>query len=254
MPLLSRASSKTAPGRIIWTGSIEPTEKSLRLDDFQGVKTEAPYESSKRLTDLLALTHQLPAAQKYAGEYLTMEDPKVSAEKSIRPTIYLAHPGIVHTTLFPLVWPLITLYKWALIVCRWLGSPWHPVESYIGAAAPVWMVLQDQENLDALDAQRVKWGTSTDVWAQPYIKKTEVEGWGWEGKVVDREELNSDPDTRVLRKLQGRRPTAKDLTKEQLEEFEETGAKCWQEMERLRHEWERILGVRASADVKGEKF
>ncbi|KAJ9131758.1 hypothetical protein NKR19_g9471 [Coniochaeta hoffmannii] len=71
---------------------------------------------------------------------------------------------------------------------------------------------------------------------------TEVEGWGWEGKVEDRDALAADGSTGVLRKMVGRRSDAVDLTEEKRAEFEDLGVECWREMERLREEWEARMG------------
>lgn len=213
------------------------------LDDIQGLKSPAPYESSKRLTDILALTCRLPASQKQGvTSYLTIEDPETRKAKPHPPLIYLTHPGIVHSTLFPLTWALVWLYKVAMLLTRWIGSPWHPVSGYLGATASVWAALE--EDLESKEAYKAKWGSSTDVWGNAYVKSTEVEGWGWDGTVISREELEKEEASRVLRKLSGRRPYVNDATAETRVEFEETGAKLWAEMERLRREWDGITGRR----------
>ncbi|KAL2016845.1 hypothetical protein VTK56DRAFT_2920 [Thermocarpiscus australiensis] len=251
VPLLSRPPSSTLPpGRIIWESSVEPDGPSFSLDDFQAVKTTAAYESTKRLTDLLALTSTLPASKPYVDRYLGITSTSSSSTSSstqealqqqqqqqqqqpaARPKIYLTHPGVVQTTLFPLnafmhFWYMVVLY-----IARWLGSPWHPITAYNGACSPVWLALQEQAWLDAARAERVKWGTSTDVWGACRVKKTEVDGWGWEGRVEEMVAL------RQAEKLAGRRPGTVDVTREMLVEFEALGAACWRRMEELREEWE----------------
>ncbi|KAL2755644.1 hypothetical protein ACRALDRAFT_2027349 [Sodiomyces alcalophilus JCM 7366] len=246
LPLLSRESEKETPGRIIWTSSIEADAISLNLDDFQGIQSKVPYENSKRITDILALTSHLASVQKYSNSYFQANDDDQSetkGRKPVRPAMYVTHPGIVHSTLMPLPFFLVNLYWFALLVCRWLGSPWHVVDGYRGGAASVWMVLQDQETLEELEAHKIKWGSCCNFWGTTGVKKTEVEGWGWEGKAEDRESLAKDPAVGVLRKLKGRRPEAKEPTLEDLAGFEELGISCWKEMERLRLEWEGILGM-----------
>ncbi|WYZ37897.1 hypothetical protein EsH8_II_001403 [Colletotrichum jinshuiense] len=246
LPLLSRAGPGETPGRVVWTSSVEPQARHLRLDDLQGVETDSPYESSKRLTDVLSLTSHLPAARAPSAAYFTPDDPDAARALPARPSFYLTHPGVVASSLFPVPFPIVLfwVYKFVLYVARWAGSPWHPVTGYNGAAAPVWVALQDDETLAELDAKRIKWGSATTRSGRQDVKKTEVEGWGWEGAVEDRDSLARDPATGVLRKAVGRNPGAKDLTKEQLAEFEELGARAWTEMERLRRQWDEILGVR----------
>jgi 3-keto steroid reductase len=237
-PLLSReSSSPVPPGRIIWESSVEPTWKCHSLSDFQGIKTKAAYESSKRLTDVLALTSSLPAVRPYSSNYLSPP----AKQDATPPKIYLAHPGVVVTTLFPLNAFFFFWYRLAMYFSRLLGSPWHTVSAYNGACAMVWLALAEEQELAAKGGQNVKWGSSTDRWGYTGVKKTEVEGWGWEGKVEDRDALADDEDTGVLRKMVGRRSNAVDLTEQKRAEFEELGVDCWKEMERLRAEWEKRI-------------
>lgn len=247
VPLLSRPDSDSSddatipPGRIIWESSIEPGWKNLSLDDFQAIKTNAAYESTKRLTDVLSLTATLPSARPYVNSYL--EPASKSTSHATPPRIYLVHPGIVQTTLFPLNAFMFFWYRVVLYIARWLGSPWHPITGYNGAVAPVWLALQEQEALDAVKAEHVKWGSSTDWWGECRVMKTEVEGWGWDGSVEPRKELKNEKGERGAgRKIVGRKSGAKDLTEEQRVEFEQLGVDCWKEMERLRGEWEARLG------------
>lgn len=236
VPLLQRTSedAKTInPGRIIWESSVEPIWKNFSLDDFQAIKNPAAYESSKRLTDILAISASLPACQPFVKDFLSVA-PSSTKEKDtiVPPKQYLAHPGIVSTTIFPLGAFLFFWYKVVLYLVRWLGSPWHCVTSYNGALSPVWLALEQQEALDAAKAERSKWGSAINRMGRQRAKKDEVEGWGWDGKV--------EPPS-VTRRITGRRPDAVDLTEERRIEFEALGAECWKEMERLRKEWESRL-------------
>lgn len=243
LPLLSREPSSTVPaGRIIWESSVEPTWNCLSLDDFQAVKSKAAYESSKRLTDILALTSSLPSVRPFSDSYLSSSPASSSSSEQQRPAtppkVYLAHPGVVVSTIFPLNAFLFFWYRLAMYLARLLGSPWHTVTAYKGACAMVWLVLATEEELAARGGQRVKWGSSCDRCGSAGIRKTEVEGWGWEGRVEDRDALAGDGGTGVLREMVGRRWDAVDLTEEKRAQFEELGVHCWKEMERLRAEWE----------------
>lgn len=152
--------------------------------------------------------------------------------------MYLSHPGIVASTLFPLPAFLFWLYEFALVLCRWAGSPWHTETGYRGAYAPVWLTMQEQAALDELGAERVKWGSAYDRAGNSFVKPTEVEDWGWAGAVEDPAD---DDTTGSLNRRCGRRYGAQTVTKQQLLDFEELGASCWQEMERMRRQWEDIL-------------
>lgn len=235
VPLLQRkldVSSILAPGRIIWESSVEPVWKNFDLEDLQAIKCPAAYESSKRLTDILAVTATLPASQPFVKGFLGVDTAGAGKEKVVPPRQYLAHPGIVQTTIFPLGAFLFFWYKVVLYLVRWLGSPWHNVTSYNGALSLVWLALEQQESLDASGAELCKWGSAINRMGNQRAKKSEVEGWGWDGKV-------ESPS--ATRRITGRRPDAVDLTEEKRIEFEALGAECWKEMERLRKEWDARL-------------
>ncbi|KAI1416566.1 hypothetical protein F5Y13DRAFT_119162 [Hypoxylon sp. FL1857] len=239
LPLLSRSRPDEPLGRIVWTSTIDAGWNHLSFDDFQARNHKPPYESSKRITDLICLTADLPSVQKASAPYFASP---AAADKPIKPRFYLTHPGVVCTPLFPLHPILYFFYYWAMYLARWLGSPWHPVEPYLGACATAWLALADQETVDTLHAERVKWGTSATRLGHVAPKKTEVEGWGWEGRVEDSEALKHDGEQGVLRKLKGRKWDAVELTEEDRARFEDDGRKCWVELERLRTAWEAALG------------
>lgn len=242
LPLLSRSSKDDAPGRIIWSSSVEAVRRVFDVTDIQCFKRSEAYESAKRLTDLVSLTCSLPAARPFSSRFLTIDDDAQAAEKQVvKPKFYVTHPGIVASTLFPLPWFLFWAYELALTICRWIGSPWHNAIGYRGAKAAAWVALQDQESLDDLDAERIKWGSSTDAKLKVDVKKTEVEGWGWEGKPETAESIAADTAVGVLRKSVGRKVGVKDATAEEITEFEEIGAQCWRQLEELRAQWEDII-------------
>ena len=247
LSLLTRSSSTTnlPPARIIWESSVEGDWDSHSLSDFQGLSRPFAYESSKRLTDILCLTAALPASQPFVNSYLTptdnittpQETEAVGEEKTTRPRIYVVHPGVVQTTIFPVNAFLFFWYRVVLYFVRWIGSPWHPITTYNGAKAAVWVALQEQTALDAECAERVKWGSATDRAGNCFVKKTEVAGWGWDGRVTEKG-YEEECVVGVLRRAVGRRSGAVDLTEDKFVEFQEVGAACWKEMERLRVEWE----------------
>jgi len=248
LPLLSRTEGECregglSPGRIIWESSVEPAARHFQLDDLQGVRSVGPYESSKRLTDILSLTHELPLASRHAESFFHIADPVVANARTVRPRMYLTHPGVVASSLFPTAAFIFFWYKLALFITWLLGSPWHVVTSYIGATAPVWMAMASQEELDEKKAQMSKWGSACGLDRVGQSKKTEVEGWGWEGVVLDKAALKSDTEKGILKMVTGRNKLTVDTTKESREEFEAMGAECWKEMESLRREWESNLGI-----------
>lgn len=235
--LFPKASNPQRRGRIIWISSVEGYASTFSPNDIQGLAAESAYQSSKRLTDVLALTSSLPSTRQHVSDLLTNNDSSKPEEESRNgakgPEMYLAHPGICATSFVPL--PLILYYLMTLTfyIARWVGSPWHTVSSYKGAAAPVWLTLASQEELDDLEAKgKSKWGSCVTRGGRESEIRTEVEGWGARGKV---EKLDKGT-------LNGRRKGVKDLTQEEREGFEELGRECWQQMEALRVDWEKRLG------------
>ena len=236
MPLLSSSNGRPQgdKGRIIWLSSVEAQDQILDEDDFQCLNSDRPYEASKRLTDVLAITSNLPSVQKASAPWFafTAEQPNPIS----RPEVYVTHPGICATSIIDLALVLKWAFICALYIARFIGGVWQPVSSYKGAVAPVWVALAEQSTLDAMEAggaQKSKWGSSTDRWGNERVRRTEVGGWGWRGVLGE-----TDADL-----LKGRKRGVKELTLEQREEFEAMGVRYWRKMEELRREWEDRLGI-----------
>jgi 3-keto steroid reductase len=224
-PLLARHSpSENTRGRIIWVSTLDALDFTLDMNDIQAIASRVPYESSKRLADVMAIGSTLPSSSRIADKYLESPAP---SEKTTKPRIYLAHPGICSTGIVTLPFLLGYAMVAAFHIARWLGSQWHPIDATKGAVAMVWLALASQSTLDNMEQKEGvgKWGSATDVWGRERVERTEVAGWGWGGRTGE-----------YARK--GRNPRAKDVTKESRQAFEDTAEKCWEEMERLRIEWE----------------
>lgn len=258
MPLLNKATASSsspharARARIIWTSSIEPQADSLDLADIQGISSLAPYESSKRLTDLLAITDTLPSTAPANASFYrspktdtdTDADADAASESAVRPAMYVTHPGVVASPLFPLAAWMFQFYRLTMYLCRLCGSPWHPVEAYAGSAAAVWLVLAAQETLDGKTAQQTKWGAAASPGGRLYVKPTEVDGWGWGAQAVTRDDIDREiVEPKMLRMAVGRHPHATDATAKSRLLVEQQGTAVWKEMERLRVEWEQALGL-----------
>ncbi|KAH9907473.1 hypothetical protein F4778DRAFT_722043 [Xylariomycetidae sp. FL2044] len=271
LPLLTRASASEPPARIIWTSTIDATWEHLSFPDFQAKRETPPYESSKRITDLISLTADLPSVRKVSEPYFALNPSSLSSsssggggghdddksndsreaaqqqqqhqQKATRPRFYVCHPGVVCTPLFPLNFVLYFFYYWVMYLSRWLGSPWHTVEPYESAAALSWLALAAPDHLDAVDAQHVKWGSACTRGGRSLVKKTEVPGWGWEGKVGEEKAL-VDGEKGLLSRSKGRKWDAETLTEQDRLRFEEDARECWVELEGLRAAWEKALGRR----------
>lgn len=247
MVLLERPGKNTdqepSPGRIIWQSSVDPHLGHFDVTDMQGIKSKGAYESSKMLTDILSLTAGVGQCRFWSQSFFS-SDPDAALNRSankttVPPRSYVAHPGIVATTLMPLHFTLMWFYMLGTTLSRWLGSAWHPVTPYKAAVATVWLALASSEELSEQNAQRIKWGSATDFWGRTYVKKTEVDGWGWDGQVESQQEIEEEDKAlpRVMRKMVGRWRHAELVTKEKREKFDAIGCQCWDQMEELREQW-----------------
>jgi 3-keto steroid reductase len=182
--------------RIIWVSTVEAVGKKFDLEDIQGMKTTASYESSKRLTDVLALSSRKQDTKEFVESLL--DGPQTVAEDTPRksgrttrsstkstlassatvgPDMYLSHPGICATTIMPLHWSLVWLMKVTFLVVRWLGSKWHTVSTELGATAMTWLALEDQAVLERERALNIKWGSGVSRWGQEAVIETPVDSF-----------------------------------------------------------------------------
>lgn len=109
--------------------------------------------------------------------------------------------------------------------------------------------MEPQASLDASEAERMKWGSTCDTKLREDVKRTEVDGWGWEGRPVDAEKVRADVGEGVLHMSVGRNKTL-DTTEEDVKTFEEQAKQCWEEMERLRGVWEDIAEEKGMLDAQ----
>lgn len=257
-PLL-RKSNRGA--RAIWLSSLEAYAETLDMSDFQGLRSKTVYEQTKRITDLLVLSSELPSTRPWVHDYLSLKLTKsdhgadsthngapaeqqqitTNGYEAASPRFYLSHPGICATAIISLPLILEWLMIGAFYVARWIGSPWHTCSSYKGAVAPVWLALSRPSVLAQSESDRDgrsrkgKWGSAIDQRGNERVARTEVEGWGWAGMMGEGAEWRSGMGRRA------RWRKAKDLTEEGRVGFEESGREVWAEMEGLRKDWERRL-------------
>ena len=241
VPLLKKTATATGhidDGRIIWISSLEATIKLFDINDIQGLRSNTPYESSKALTDILALTSTLPSTAPWVNSFYNNND-----DKHMKTSMHVSHPGICGTSIVPLPLPLFYSMLCVMTIARLLGSPWHTVSTYLGAIAPVWLALSSSADLHNAELPyllnggggRAKWGSSCDdiLGKKGEPASTEVDGWGY-GGVVGPAVVEGD-------KYRRRKRGAVDLSSDERVRFEELGRLCWQRMEELRILWDGIL-------------
>ncbi|KXL46945.1 MAG: hypothetical protein FE78DRAFT_145107, partial [Acidomyces sp. 'richmondensis'] len=227
----------TSSSRIIWISSVSAIPSTFRLSDLQGLQSRVAYESSKRLTDLLVLTSELPSTRPYVSAFLPIPL-QGRREGKKRPKMLLTHPGVIGTSIAGLNWFMNFWMLAAMYLARWIGSPWHPVTPYKGATSAVFAALSPPDQLVDYEERegKGKWGSATDVYGGERVARTDVQGWGYSGVV------GQVPKGSVTAKV-ARHVDWKETTREEREQFEVEGQRCWREMEELRREWEARLGA-----------
>ncbi|KAK0334689.1 3-keto-steroid reductase [Friedmanniomyces endolithicus] len=224
----------TPSSRIVWISSTGALPPYFDVEDLQGLRARAAYESSKRVTDLLALTSELPSTAPYVRGLLGKEGG--GRYSAALPKMYVTHPGVIATSIAGLNWFMGFWMLVAMYAARWLSSPWHPVDPYKGAISAVFCALSPPEQLADLEARegKGKWGSTTGVYGEERVARTEVPGWGncgVPGVVPEGSVTTGMWRGRVEGSREGR------------EGFEVEGARVWREMEELRREWEERIGL-----------
>ncbi|KAI5776218.1 hypothetical protein EDC01DRAFT_488014 [Geopyxis carbonaria] len=211
MPLLRNGGDHSGDiaGRLVWVSSLEAYKRAFNLEDLQGLNTTLSYESSKRLTDVLSLSASIPATEPYTKSFFSCDDVEDSVtvkDDGRKVKSYLTHPGICATSIVQLHFILSFGMTIAFYIARWLGSPWHVVKPWIGAASMCELALASSQEIEEKHAENVKWGSATNFWGASQVRPTDVEGYGGEDwEVVARETWKRLEDLRKLwkNKLKG---------------------------------------------------
>lgn len=143
---------------VVWISSLMSDPKYLSLQDIQLLQSDASYEGSKRLVDLLHLA--------------TYKEMKAQGIHQ-----YLVQPGIFTSQSFSVYLNFFTYYGMLLLfyIARWIGSNWHNIDGYKAANAPVYVVTMANPNFEN---QYLKYGSATYRDGMEYIKTLEVEPTG----------------------------------------------------------------------------
>lgn len=153
LPLLSAGKAK-----VIWVSSLMSDPKFLSLNDIQMLKSDATYEGSKRLVDLLHLATVDEMKSYGIHQYL------------VQPGIFISHSFSVYLNFFTYYGMLMLFY-----IARWIGSPWHNIDGYKAALAPVHVATLENPLFSQM---KLKYGSATFKDGQEYIKTLEVDGTG----------------------------------------------------------------------------
>lgn len=151
LPLLSAGKAK-----VVWISSLMSDPKFLSLNDIQMIKSDTTYEGSKRLVDLLHLATFKELNKEGVHQYL------------VQPGIFISHSFSVYLNLFTYYGML-----WLFYIARWIGSPWHNIDGYKAANAPVYVATTRTP-----EHQELKYGSATDKSGSEHIKTQEVDSTG----------------------------------------------------------------------------
>lgn len=251
MPLLRACDSET-PGKIIWVSSIEPQSYHFKSHDLQGLQTDAPYEHGKRLTDLLALTSNQPAAESALTSFTSTKDIQSERHRRSTPIQHVYQPGIVVTSVMSLYWIIHQAYLLGIYLARWAGTPWSNVEPYTAAHGAVWLAFASEDEIRKAEVAaqgresanatavakegRIKWGTAVNRAGKTTVRPTEVDQWGISGSGA-----SFASDWWGGKSGLGRKPGAVEAKPEDVTDFVALGAQTWEQMEELRKDWERRI-------------
>lgn len=185
-----RATTYSTPSRIIWTGSIQAQEEKYVPSDFQcvdAIKSPKPYESVKYQCEILSLGMEelldrsrlrtqpgtpLPMDMDDTAEYTKTTR---SASGILEPNTYLAHPGVVASSIFAdcLNFFMAACMKLVFYIARWTLSKHHNIEGYKGAVAASHVALAPTNQLDS----EIRYGAQSDFYGREYVFSDRVEGW-----------------------------------------------------------------------------
>lgn len=142
-------------GRIVLISSVMSDSKYLSFNDLQLLKTDASYEGSKRILDLLHLATYKKLKEKY------------------NITQYLVHPGIFTSFGFYQYLNFFTYYGMLFLfyLARLLGSPWHNISGYIAANSCIFTAIAADPEIND---QKLKYGSACTVSGEEYIKRLEI--------------------------------------------------------------------------------
>ncbi|CCF56854.1 hypothetical protein KAFR_0B05590 [Kazachstania africana CBS 2517] len=143
---------------IVWVSSIRSKPASLAMDDLELLRSESPYESSKRLIDVLQLATYKELKNLDIYQYV------------VQPGIFISQATAKHLNWFTYYGMLLMFY-----IARVLGSYWHNIDGYRAANAPVYVTTFLDRDFERQD---IKYGSATYSDGVEYIKPQEIDPEG----------------------------------------------------------------------------
>ncbi|KAI8639728.1 hypothetical protein BD408DRAFT_420990 [Parasitella parasitica] len=140
--------SKSGDGRVIWTSSITACSSSFDIDDWQGIKSQEPYESSKWACDMIAIA---------SSERFQKENNPI--------TSFTTSPGVVASDIGGLPAWVCTARIFLHYFMRLCGVSSQNVTAYNGAIAEVYAALEPVSRLSFLS----RYNSLTNRWGKAFV-------------------------------------------------------------------------------------
>ncbi|CAO3636564.1 unnamed protein product [Cunninghamella blakesleeana] len=147
---LERLLVNSGEGRIIWASSITASSSCFDIKDWQGIKSDIPYESSKWACDLLSVA----CHEKYQKSNLPISS-------------FTTSPGVVASNIGELPRWITELRILLHYIMRWVGVTSQNISGYNGAFADLFVALEPLSKLDYI----VRYLASTDRWGKSFIEE-----------------------------------------------------------------------------------
>lgn len=201
------------PGRVMWTSSLEAYDWAFTPRDLQCLRTANPYEASKRLMDILILTAYHEKNKAALNNYLTPSNPSTSwiptdplpeLKTTNPPTLILTHPGVCATTF---------VKELPFYMSIWLIPSFWLCKMIFNS---VWHTVFPYNG-----AKATVWFTLADTEETDQFTGLKT------GSSMIRFQEDCVRDTEVIRGP----------------DWDELGSEVWRQMEDLRLEWERKIGL-----------
>ncbi|KAJ8651934.1 hypothetical protein O0I10_012481 [Lichtheimia ornata] len=139
--------------RVIWTSSLTAEKSAFDIDDWQGLKSTFPYESSKWACDLISIK---------SNDRYSSENHHIIS--------FTTSPGVVASAIIDLPMVLAKLRVGLQYVYRFLGVSSQTITGYAGAISNVYVALQPLKALNYL----YRYTSLADRWGTPYVEATTV--------------------------------------------------------------------------------
>ena len=154
LPQLSKGKAK-----IVWVSSIMSDPKYLSMNDLELLQSDCSYEGSKRLLDLLHLATYKKLLNEYCIDQYVVD-----------PGIFTSHSFFKYLNIFTYYGMLLLFY-----LARLLGSPWHNIDGYKAANAPIYVTHLANPRFEP---HHVKYGSASSIDGMEYIKRTDIDPTG----------------------------------------------------------------------------